>query len=70
MTFPYLKVKITAVRAFYIDVPYEKTTVFNQICCKSAKRTETFLEDITEKKITEEAVENAVTNSRKSGGTF
>ena len=69
MTFPYLKEKYSC-PGFYIDVPYEKTQSSIKYVANQLKELKHFLEDITEKKITEEAVENAVTNSRKAAAHF
>ena len=69
MTFPYLKENYSC-PGFYIDVPYEKTQSSIKYVANQLKELKHFLEDITKKKITEEAVENAVTNSRKAAAHF
>lgn len=69
MTFPYLKEKYSC-PGFYIDVPYEKTQSSIKYVANQLKELKHFLEDITEKKITEEAVEKAVINSRKAAAHF
>lgn len=48
----------------------KKTQSSIKYVANQLKELKHFLEDITEKKITEEAVENAVTNSRKAAAHF
>ena len=69
MTFPYLK-ENTAVRASILMFHMKKRSLQSNMLQIKLKELKHFLEDITEKKITEEAVENAVTNSRKAAAHF
>lgn len=65
MTFPYLK-QSYEIPGFYIDVPYEKNHDSIQYVAAQLRELKRFLEDVTGKKITEEAVKKAVDNSRKA----
>lgn len=65
MTFPYLKQNYE-VPGFYIDVPYEKNQESIEYVAKQLRELKRFLEDVTGKKIPEEAVKAAVDNSRKA----
>ena len=65
MTFPYLKEKYH-VPGFYIDVPYEKNQEAVEYVAEQLRELTVFLEDVTKRKISDEAVEKAVANSRKA----
>ncbi len=65
MTFPYLK-QSYEIPGFYIDVPYEKNHDSIQYVAAQLRELKRFLEDVTGKKISEEAVKAAVDNSRKA----
>lgn len=65
MTFPYLKEKYH-VPGFYIDVPYEKNQEAIEYVAEQLRELTIFLEDVTKRKISGEAVEKAVANSRKA----
>ncbi len=65
MTFPYLK-QSYEIPGFYIDVPYEKNHDSIQYVAAQLRELKRFLEDVTGKKIPEEAVKKAVDNSRKA----
>lgn len=69
MTFPYLKEKFER-QGFYIDVPYEKNKDSVKYVADQLRKLKTFLEDVTGKKISEEAVEKAVANSRKASENY
>lgn len=65
MTFPYLKEK-NHLPGFYIDVPYEKNEDSVKYVAGQLREMKTFLEDVTGREITEEAVKRSVDNSRKA----
>ena len=65
MTFPYLKDNFGC-EGFYIDVPYEKNEDSVKYVADQLRKLKGFLEEVTGKKITEEAVAKAVANSRKA----
>lgn len=65
MTFPYLK-QTYELPGFYIDVPYEKNQESVQYVAEQLRNLKKFLEDVTGRQITEEAVAKAVDNSKKA----
>ena len=65
MTFPYIKEK-NHLPGFYIDVPYEKNEDSVKYVAEQLRKMKVFLEDVTGRKITEEAVKRSVDNSRKA----
>ena len=65
MTFPYLK-QTYELPGFYIDVPYEKNQDSVRYVAGQLRELKRFLEEVTGKKIPEEAVQKAVSNSRKA----
>ena len=65
MTFPYLKEKYQ-IPAFYIDVPYEKNQESIQYVAGQLRDLKKFLEDVNQKRISEEAVKSAVATSNKA----
>lgn len=69
MTFPYLK-DTYGCPGFYIDVPYEKNRDSIQYVAKQLREMKHFLEDVTGKKIAEEAVQKAVSNSKKAAANY
>lgn len=69
MTFPYLKENFER-PGFYIDVPYEKNEDSVKYVAGQLRKLKTFLEDVTGKKIPEEAVAKAVANSRKASENY
>ena len=69
MTFPYLKQK-EELPGFYIDVPYEKNEDSVKYVAKQLRELKSFLEDITGRKITEEAVAQAVSNSNRAADYY
>lgn len=69
MTFPYLKQNYE-VPGFYIDVPYEKNQESIEYVAKQLRELKSFLEDVTGRKITDEAVKKAVDNSRKAADNY
>lgn len=69
MTFPYVKQK-EQLPGFYIDVPYEKNEDSVKYVAGQLREMKHFLEDVTGKKIPEEAVKQAVDNSRKAASYY
>ena len=69
MTFPYLKENFGC-EGFYIDVPYEKNEDSVKYVADQLRKLKGFLEEVTGKKITEEAVAKAVANSRKASENY
>lgn len=69
MTFPYLK-QTSERPSFYIDVPYEKNQDSIRYVADQLREMKQFLEDVTAKKITEQAVQKAVSNSRKADANY
>ena len=69
MTFPYLKQK-NELPGFYIDVPYEKNQASVKYVADQLRDMKKFLEDVTERKISEEAVQQAVANSKKAAVNY
>lgn len=69
MTFPYLKDNFGC-EGFYIDVPYEKNEDSVKYVADQLRKLKGFLEEVTGKKITEEAVAKAVANSRKASENY
>lgn len=69
MTFPYLKQK-NELPGFYIDVPYEKNQTSVKYVADQLRDMKKFLENVTEKKISEEAVQQAVANSKKAAANY
>lgn len=65
MTFPYLKENYE-IPGFYIDVPYEKNHEAVEYVAVQLREMKHFLEDVTGKKISEENVQMAVSNSKKA----
>lgn len=65
MTFPYLK-QTYELPGFYIDVPYEKNQESVQYVAEQLRNLKKFLEDVTGRQITEDAVAKAVDNSKKA----
>lgn len=65
MTFPYLK-QTYELPGFYIDVPYEKNQESVQYVAEQLRNLKKFLEDVTGRQITDEAVAKAVDNSKKA----
>lgn len=69
MTFPYLKEKYDC-PGFYIDVPYEKNQESVKYVADQLRKMKHFLEEVTGKTISEEAVKKAVSNSRKAAANY
>ena len=69
MTFPYLKQK-QELSGFYIDVPYEKNEDSIQYVAEQLRELKKYLEDMTGKQITEEAVKKAVDNSNQAADYY
>lgn len=69
MTFPYLKQK-DQLPGFYIDVPYEKNEDSVKYVADQLRELKKFLEDITGKKISEQAVRQAVNNSNEAAAYY
>ena len=69
MTFPYLKQK-QELSAFYIDVSYEKNEDSIQYVAEQLRELKKYLEDMTGKQITEEAVKKAVDNSNQAADYY
>ncbi len=65
MTFPYLKENYD-IPGFYIDVPYEKNQEAVEYVAGQLREMKQFLEEVTGKKISEEKVQMAVSNSKKA----
>lgn len=69
MTFPYLK-QTCELPGFYIDVPYEKNQESVTYVAGQLREMKRFLEDVTGRKISEQAVEQAVLNSKKAASNY
>ena len=69
MTFPYLK-ETYDIPGFYIDVPYEKNKDSVVYVAEQLRELKHFLEEVTGKNISEEAVQQAVANSRKASSNY
>lgn len=69
MTFPYLKQK-HELPGFYIDVPYEKNEDSVKYVAGQLRELKKFFEDITCRKISEDAVKQAVANSNKAADYY
>ncbi len=69
MTFPYLKEEYQ-IPGFYIDVPYEKSRDSVIYVANQLRELKVFLEDITEKKISEEAVQKSVARSKEASTNY
>lgn len=69
MTFPYLKDKFEC-PGFYIDVPYEKNRESVLYVADQLRKLKQFLEEVTGRKISEEKVERAVSNSRMAAANY
>lgn len=69
MTFPYLKEEYQ-IPGFYIDVPYEKSRDSVIYVAEQLRELKVFLEDISEKKISEEAVQKAVARSKEASANY
>ncbi len=65
MTFPYLK-QSYEIPGFFIDVPYEKNQESILYVAAQLRELKRFLEDVTGRKIPEDAVKAMVDNSRKA----
>ena len=69
MTFPYLKQTCDRPE-FYIDVPYEKNRESVLYVADQLRKLKSFLEDVTGRKISEEAVRQSVLNSKKAAENY
>ncbi|WP_419049401.1 2-hydroxyacyl-CoA dehydratase subunit D [Gallintestinimicrobium sp.] len=69
MTFPYLKQTCDR-PGFYIDVPYEKNRESVLYVADQLRKLKSFLEDVTGRKISEEAVRQSVLNSKKAAENY
>ena len=69
MTFPYLKQTCDR-PGFYFDVPYEKNRESVLYVADQLRKLKSFLEDVTGRKISEEAVRQAVLNSKKAAENY
>lgn len=69
MTFPYLR-DTHGIPGFYIDVPYEKNQESIQYVAGQLREMKHFLEEMTGKSISEEAVQRAVNNSKKAAANY
>lgn len=69
MTFPYLKQTCDR-PGFYIDVPYEKKRESVLYVAEQLRKLKSFLEDVTGRKISEEAVRQSVLNSKKAAENY
>ena len=69
MTFPYLR-ETYGIPGFYIDVPYEKNQEAIQYVAGQLREMKRFLEEMTGKMISEEAVQAAVSNSKKAAANY
>lgn len=69
MTFPYLKQTCDR-PGFYIDVPYEKNRESVLYVADQLRELKSFLEDVTGRKISEEAVRQSVLNSKKAAENY
>lgn len=69
MTFPYLKQTCDR-PGFYIDVPYEKKRESVLYVADQLRKLKSFLEDVTGRKISEEAVRQSVLNSKKAAENY
>lgn len=69
MTFPYLR-ETYGIPGFYIDVPYEKNQEAIQYVAGQLLEMKRFLEEMTGKMISEEAVQAAVSNSKKAAANY
>lgn len=69
MTFPYLKQK-NMLPGFFIDVPYDKTEDSVKYVADQLRELKKFLEDVTGKKISEQAVRQAVNNSNQAAAYY
>ena len=69
MTFPYLKDKFEC-PGFYIDVPYEKNRESVLYVADQLRKLKRFLEETTDRRISEETVRSAVDNSRKAAANY
>ena len=69
MTFPYVK-ETYDIPGFYIDVPYEKNQESISYVAGQLREMKHFLEDVTGKTISDQAVQQAVTNSRKAADNY
>ena len=69
MTFPYLR-ETYGIPGFYIDVPYEKNQEAIQYVAGQLRKMKRFLEEMTGKMISEEAVQAAVSNSKKAAANY
>ena len=69
MTFPYLKQTCDR-PGFYIDVPYEKNCESVLYVADQLRKLKSFLEDVTGRKISEEAVRQSVLNSKKAAENY
>lgn len=69
VTFPYLAKKFD-VPCFFIDVPYEKSEDAVQDVARQLAQMKTFVEDVTHRRVTDEALRAAVRRSRVSAETY
>ena len=69
MTFPYLKQTCDR-PGFYIDVPMEQTEDNVKYVADQLRKLKSFLEDVTGRKISEEAVRQSVLNSKKAAENY
>lgn len=69
MTFPYLK-ETYGCPGFYIDVPYEKNQESVQYVAGQLRELKQFLEEATGKQISDQAVQQAVLNSKKAAENY
>lgn len=69
MTFPYLKQTYDR-PDFYIDVPYEKNRESVLYVADQLRKLKGFLEDVTGRKISEEALKQSVLNSKRAAENY
>jgi benzoyl-CoA reductase/2-hydroxyglutaryl-CoA dehydratase subunit BcrC/BadD/HgdB len=69
MTFPYLKSKYN-IPSFFIDVPYEKNKDSVHMVAQSLKEMTVFLQDVTHKTITADALRKAVVSQNQSSADY
>mgnify|MGYP004716789035 CR=1 FL=1 len=69
MTFPYLKQKYQ-IPGFYLEVPYEKTRDSVQHVAGQLRELKKFLEDVNGKTISEQALQQAVANSKEAASHY
>ncbi|MCD8153307.1 MAG: 2-hydroxyacyl-CoA dehydratase family protein [Clostridiales bacterium] len=69
MTFPYLQEKYQ-VPGFYVDVPFEKNREAVLYVADQLREARVFLEEVTGREISEEALKTAVSNSSRAGACY